>query len=219
MPIPQNAEAIWTYLLQQGFTPNAAAGILGNIEQESGGNPEEPGGGLIQILGQAGGTLAEQLSATMTYIKANGSVSDINSHASSASAAALYFSTAYERPNAALANNANRQSSADAVLAAAQSGNWNETPASNTATTGSTSALGGLFSWPLEITNFFGDAMKLFQNPAGGAGGLLWLINPGSWMRIGAFFLALILIIGAVLVFTHADEKIGSMPMPIPVPV
>ena len=81
MPVPENAQAIYTFLTGQGFSANAAAGILGNIEQESGGNPEESGGGLIQILGQAGGTLAEQLAATMKYILANGSVADINAHA------------------------------------------------------------------------------------------------------------------------------------------
>ena len=124
MPVPENAQAIYTFLTGQGFSANAAAGILGNIEQESGGNPEESGGGLIQILGQAGGTLAEQLAATMKYILANGSVADINAHASSPTAAALYFSTAYERPNAALANNANREASATAVAQAASSGKW-----------------------------------------------------------------------------------------------
>ena len=134
MPVPQNAQAIYTFLTGQGFTPNAAAGILGNIEQESGGNPEEQGGGLIQILGQAGGTLTEQLAATMKYILANGSVADINAHATTPQDAALYFSTAYERPNAALANNANREASALAVAQAAQSGNWPKGTATATTT-------------------------------------------------------------------------------------
>ena len=127
--VPQNGKAIYSFLTNVGFTPDAAAGILGNIEQESGGNPEEQGGGLIQIVGKSGGTLAEQLQATMQYIRANGSIADINEHASSPSAAALYFSTKYERPNAALANNANREASANLVARAAKSGNWPATTA------------------------------------------------------------------------------------------
>jgi Phage tail lysozyme len=211
MPIPQNAQAIWAFLLSQGFTPNAAAGILGNIEQESGGNPNEPGGGLIQILGQAGGSLTEQFTAMMNYIKANGSVADINAHASTAQDAALYFSTTYERPNAALANNANREQSAADVLAASRSGNWS-TSVGAVDTSTSSGLLGGVFSWAPEITSFFKDA-DTFTTALG------WIVKPGSWMRIGAFLLALILIVGAVLVFTKADEKLASMPMPIPVPL
>ena len=70
----------------------------------------------------------------------------------------------------------------------------------------------GILSWPGSITGFFGDANSLVTR-------LLWLTQPGSWLRIGAFFIAMILLIGAVAIFTHADEKIGSASMPIPVPV
>ena len=34
-----NAKYIWSYLTQQGFTKNAACGVLGNMQQESGINP------------------------------------------------------------------------------------------------------------------------------------------------------------------------------------
>src|ERR1700727_489496 len=37
--IPANAQTIYNYLTSQGLSANAAAGILGNIQQESGGNP------------------------------------------------------------------------------------------------------------------------------------------------------------------------------------
>ena len=36
------------YLISQGLTPNAAAGIVGNLQQESSLNPTDPGGGLAQ---------------------------------------------------------------------------------------------------------------------------------------------------------------------------
>jgi hypothetical protein len=128
MPIPENAQAIWSFLTGQGFNSNAAAGIEGNIEQESGGDPtagsNPPGAGLIQILGDSGGSLSSELQKTMAYIDANGSVSDINSNASSPAAAALYFSNKYERPAPATANNSNRENSAEEVYQAAQSGNW-----------------------------------------------------------------------------------------------
>lgn len=204
MPIPENAQAIYTFLTGQGFNANAAAGILGNIEQESGGNPEEAGGGLIQILGQAGGTLAEQLAATMTYIKANGSVADINAHATSPSAAALYFSTAYERPNTALANNANRESSAVAVAQAATSGKW----PTGSATPGS-SAPTDLSSFLTGIPNEFSDFFTLFHN----------LISPSFWLRIGAGIAGIALLALGVYILVRADSPSSPKPTFIPVPV
>lgn len=211
MPVPQNAKAIYTYLTGQGFSANAAAGILGNIEQESGGNPEEAGGGLIQILGQAGGTLTEQLAATMKYILANGSVADINAHATSPTAAALYFSTAYERPDAAKANNANREASATAVAQAASSGKWPEAtaaPASNSGgILGDIGALGN-------IATAVGDIGKDFNDVATAA---TWLINPGHWLRIGAFFVGLILLAVAVYTFTKSPGNSGTVPIPVPI--
>lgn len=133
MPIPQNAQQIYSYLTGAGLNANAAAGILGNIEQESGGSPSAgvwPGNyGLIQWTPannyfSSPPTMAQQLAGIISYIRANGSIGAINAAATSPEAAALYFSTNYERPNAALANNANRMQSAAAVAAAAASGKW-----------------------------------------------------------------------------------------------
>lgn len=204
MPIPENAQAIYTFLTGQGFNANAAAGILGNIEQESGGNPEEAGGGLIQILGHAGGTLTEQLAATMTYIKANGSVADINAHATSPSAAALYFSTAYERPNTALANNANRESSAIAVAQAASSGKW-----PTGAAAGSAAPATDLSSFLTGIPNEFSDFFTLFHN----------LISPSFWLRIGAGIAGIALLALGVYILVRADSPSSPKPTFIPVPV
>jgi hypothetical protein len=120
--VPANAAAIAGFLASHGATRNAIAGILGNIQQESGGNPmagsNPPGRGLIQILGDPGGTLAEELVRTLAYINANGSIADINAHANSPAEAALYFGQKYERPNAAAANYPNRIASANASYAA-----------------------------------------------------------------------------------------------------
>ena len=133
MPIPQNAQLIWNYLVSHGFSANAAAGILGNIEQESGGNPAAgvwPSNyGLIQWTPASRyfsgpPSLQAQLPAIIGYIQENGSIADVNAHATSPSAAALYFSEKYERPLASEANNENRMNSANEVFQAAQTGHW-----------------------------------------------------------------------------------------------
>lgn len=101
---------------------------------------------------------------------------------------------------------------ADQILAeAGQSQGISVSP--GTSTTTNTAAGAGIFSWPGDITGFFKDA-KTFTDA------LLWIVNPASWLRIGAFGIAVILLIGAILIFAHVDEKIGSLPpIPIPVPV
>jgi hypothetical protein len=236
--VPENGKAIYSFLTNVGFTPNAAAGILGNIEQESGGNPEEQGGGLIQILGQAGGSLAEQLQATMQYIRANGSIADINEHASSPSAAALYFSTKYERPDAALANNANREQSAVLVAQAAKSGKW---PAGNATVpqagggAGALSATGGLKVNDLD--NPLGGLAQLGTSALGVVTGtastvgdvatsiqgigravntavrfLAVLGHPAFWLRVGA--------ISAAIAMYFLGKSIGiKAPAVMPIPV
>jgi Phage tail lysozyme len=160
VPIPENAQAIWNFLIAQGFTSNAAAGIEGNIEQESGGDPtagtNPPGAGLIQILGDPGGSLSSELAKTMQYIKANGSVSDINANSPNPASSALYFSTKYERPDPALANNQNREASAVEVANAAASGNWPVGTASTPSSASTTSASG--------IPNPFGITSDIFGN-------------------------------------------------------
>jgi hypothetical protein len=133
MPVPDNAELIWNYLIGQGLSVNATAGILGNITQESGGSPTAgvwPSNyGLIQWTPASNyfsspPSLQAQLPAIIRYIQENGSIADVNAHAPSPSAAALYFSDVYERPNAEFANNPNRMNSATEVAQAAQSGHW-----------------------------------------------------------------------------------------------
>lgn len=215
MPVPQNAQAIYTFLISAGFSPNAAAGISGNVEQESGGNPAEAGGGLIQILpGNPGYTsntsLSAQLQAIITYIKANGSVADINAHASTPQDAALYFSTAYERPLASAANNPNREASALAVAQAAQSGNWPKGSSASSGTASTDTGGSSILSWLTGIPSEFADFFTIFHN----------LISPTFWLRIGAFFAGAVLLIFGIYTLVKADG--GSMPqMPniVPVPI
>ena len=97
--VPANASAIAGYLSSHGLDRTAIAGILGNIQQESGGAWGAPGGGLIQwVAGGQPTSLADALAKTMQYIAANGSVADINAHSSTPTEAAVYFSQKYERP-------------------------------------------------------------------------------------------------------------------------
>jgi Phage tail lysozyme len=233
MPVPANAKQIYTLLVAGGLSPNAAAGIVGNIEQESGGEPgagNYPGNyGLIQWTPANQSTytvpddssVATQVGYIFKYIAANGSIEDINTNSPNPSAAALYFSTKYERPLASAANNPNREQSAVEVAQAATSGNWPQSPGLTTggAASGDTSAdisspLGDI-GLPSDITSLLKDA-DTFVN------GLMWLVNPQSWMRIGAFIIGFALLLFAIYAFVRVSDGgplLPSAPTVVPVPV
>ncbi len=76
--LPDNVTAIVSFLLANGYSDNAAAGIAGNMYQESKGDPESEGmggGGLIgftplpagYVTGNPATDLQTQLSAVLTY--------------------------------------------------------------------------------------------------------------------------------------------------------
>lgn len=214
MAVPENAQAIWTFLIQHGFNANAAAGWLGNIEQESGGNPaagsNPPGGGLIQKLGYpTTNTLEQNMQEIITYTEQNGSIADINSHSTSPTAAATYISEHYEKPG--IPDLSNRIQSAIDSAKAAASGKW---PSSSNTPTTSQGGLGGLLSIPSEITSFFSDADK-FVNV------LMWIVNPASWLRIGAFIVGIGLLLFAAYAFVSISQGGKILPdiQPMPVPV
>jgi len=75
-----------------------------------------------------------------------------------------------------------------------------------------TSATG--FSWPGDITGFFTDADTFVTK-------LLWLVNPASWVRIGAFLVGVALLLFAIhaLIAVNNGQPIVSMPSVVPVPV
>ena len=99
---------------------------------------------------------------------------------------------------------------ADEILALAKQ-SPNITVGADSSSTPTTTDMGsGILSWPGQIVGFFGDADTFVTK-------LAWIVEPGSWLRIGSFLIAIILLIGAIMVFTHADEKIGSLPIPVPV--
>src|ERR1700722_13277314 len=204
----ENAEAIYKGLLAMGLSTNAAAGVAGNIYQESGGNPSSSsgaGGGLfgeeIQNGGSVGGgTMTEQLAALAKYIAANGSIADVNSHASTPEAAAVYFMQKYERPNVALENEANRVAAANYVASAAKSGDWGTSAGSGTNPPAGGGA-GGLLSIPQEIIGFFDDIDKVIK----------FIAAPTAWIRIIAFLGGMILLGAAIYALIAAAE--GGSPM------
>jgi len=106
--LPQNVTAIVSFLLAHGYSDNAAAGIAGNIYQESKGNPESVGmggGGLIGwtplraglVTGNSAADLQAQLTAVLGYNQIWSSyLPALNAAGSPASAAYIYV-TDFER--------------------------------------------------------------------------------------------------------------------------
>lgn len=128
--LPANWRAIASYMASHGYTHQAAAGIAGNILQESGGNPEsigDGGGGLIgwtplpagYVTGNAGRDLATQLPAILAYNSREGSglIASLNRQPTPADAAAYYMNE-FERPAKATENAERREAGANAVFKA-----------------------------------------------------------------------------------------------------
>ena len=106
--LPENVTAIVSFLLAHGYSDNAAAGIAGNMYQESKGNPESVGsggGGLIGwtplkaglITGNAAADLQTQLAAVLVYNEGWSSYIPALNNASSPAAAADIYVTDFER--------------------------------------------------------------------------------------------------------------------------
>lgn len=102
------------YLQSQGLSKVAAAGVVGNLWQESGGNPKEPGGGLAQWIGarwtallafaHTHGLSPDSSEAQLAYLvnDLRGPYSSLLSQLNAATTpgqAATLFSNLYERPS------------------------------------------------------------------------------------------------------------------------
>jgi LysM repeat protein len=124
---PLNYGAIVTFLTAHGYSGNAAAGIAGNIYQESGGNPEsqgDGGGGLIgwtplpggYVTGNPAADLQTQLNAILTFNQIWAQyIPTLNAAGSPAQAAGIYV-TDFER--AGIPAYSRREAAAEAVAAA-----------------------------------------------------------------------------------------------------
>jgi Phage tail lysozyme len=125
--LPLNYATIVSFLVRHGYTDLAAAGIAGNIWQESHGNPESVGtggGGLIGwtplpagfVTGNAAADLQTQLGALLTYNQGWAQYIPMLNAATTATAAADVYMNYFERPGLPAA--ANREGAAVAVAQA-----------------------------------------------------------------------------------------------------
>ena len=119
LPSSPGATSIRDYLVSQGLTKTAAAGVVGNLQQESSLNPNAPGGGLAQWQPPRGPTdwsLSGQLKYLVNDLKTSysGLLSQMNAAATPGQAATL-FCDQYERPGMPMLQN--RIAYADAAYA------------------------------------------------------------------------------------------------------
>ena len=125
--LPENYATIVDFLVAHGYSHLAAAGIAGNMYDESGGNPESVGsggGGLIgftplpsgYVTGNPAVDLQTQLNAVLTYNQQwSQFIPPLNAATSAVQAADIYMND-FERPGIPAA--ANREGAAQAVAAA-----------------------------------------------------------------------------------------------------
>jgi len=125
--VPAHYAAIVSFLTSHGYTGLAAAGIAGNIYQESQGDPESAGsggGGLIGwtplpsgfVTGNVSADLQTQLNALLSYNQQWSAYLPALNAATSATQAADIYMNDFERPGIPAAGN--REAAAQAVAAA-----------------------------------------------------------------------------------------------------
>ncbi len=89
------------------------------------------------------------------------------------------------------------------------------TPATQQAgLTSASGGIGGILGIPSEITTFFDSADKLVT-------GLMWIMKPSNWLRIGAFLAGVVLIMLAIRAFILIGEGQSPLKAPdvVPIPV
>jgi hypothetical protein len=125
--LPLNYATIVNFLIGHGYTSLAAAGVAGNIYQESGGNPESgdaAAGGLIgwtplpsgYITGDASADLQAQLAGLLAFNDHLGEFLPALNAATTPANAAYVYMTDFERPGFPAASN--RENAAIAVAGA-----------------------------------------------------------------------------------------------------
>jgi len=220
MALPENAKAIYEFLVSHGYSSNGAAGIVGNIEQESGGNPAAPTGGLIQILRGGPGytsntSLAAQMNSILAYNNAQGSalIQQLNQQ-SSPSAAALFYSERFERPLASAANNPNREQSANDVAAAAKSGNWK---AGSPSVVDSANAVGGPTYSDLGVPSVLSGASGLLKDVATVLDYTFGMFGRGQGWRFAFTAIAAAALYGSYKIL--AGPGAPGLPKVVPIPI
>jgi hypothetical protein len=119
LPGKGNSAQIWNFLKSKGLSSGAAAGVMGNLAQESSLNPNAPGGGIAQWIGgrqsalqayaKAHGTSPNALSTQLGYLWKEMSSGDYVSVSAlnkmGPSQAAQYFETNFERAGTPMMGN------------------------------------------------------------------------------------------------------------------
>jgi hypothetical protein len=235
----ENAEAIYKFLLTIGLSTDAAAGVAGNIYQESHGNPRSSssaGGGLFGLTianggSVNGGSLSQELNLLKGYIAKNGSVRDINAHASSPAAAAAWFSEHYERPG--IPDLTTREAAAEWVAQSAKTGKWGSSAGSagsGGSSGGGGSSIGGPsgFDWvtkaldPLNGFDWLGSGISGVSGTFSNIGDVAksisgavtefskiihwisWLFQPANWVRIIAANVGIMFVVAASVMLVWA---------------
>lgn len=220
---------IVAYLESKGFTRNAAAGIVGNAEQESSLNPATAGGGLFQDIGSRAasgtGTGLEQLNKMIGELTTSekGTLAKIQA-ANSPAAAARIFSEDFERPSEPdLSNRESYAQTAYLEPRVALTGGGKNLPA--TIDAGFLEYIAPGLGGPVErllgegkTTSPAESLKKLEENPLGEnptvkavAGSnpfaiLEDLTNPLVWVRIGEGLVGIVLILSALKTLSRKYE-------------
>jgi Phage tail lysozyme len=220
MSLPSNAMLIWETLLQYGATPIQAAGIMGNMMQESGMNPEssavDTNGYVSQGLvswnaasyPQAGSLLTgnpqADIISQIQFLAQTGGFSAASG--TTASQAASNFMNNYEHCDPKACNEPNRVGTAEEVYAAALSNNWANPPGNYALTSLSPSIAGGASSSGAgpSATTDAGCAINI------GVVGCIWK-NSWSHGLVGSFALvagAVVMSFGVLLVVGLPTQKL-----------
>lgn len=180
------------------YATNAWAALMAAIAMaESSGNSEAYNAsgatGLWQILGAVNSS--DQSSLTDPTVNAHEALLKLQSQG--LAAWTTYTSGAYKQFLSGV--------SASALPTSSGSG-------SNTTPNATTDA--SVFSWPSDITGFFGDAKTFID-------AVMWLTKPASWVRLSSFAVGGLLILFALWMFTKvgSDDPLIKMPSTIPIPV
>jgi hypothetical protein len=189
----QVAAQLMTIYTSAGMSKAGAAGLIGNQMQESGLDPNAPGGGLSQWIGARGAAMrsyASSIAKPANSVEAQGNfaVQELRTGypqlwsylttASDPAAAALAISNQYERPAAWAANNANRQRQAQLAFSGVAGA-----PVGNTGNTGNSGGGGGSGFSPLDALVSF--ATGDFQTLAGQFASLAFTMLKDTAIGIG----------------------------------
>lgn len=184
-------DTVYNYLIHSGLDPQAAAGVMGNLQQESSMDPAAPGGGLAQWIGarqqaldqyaaQNGlspNSLDAQLGYLMTELKSGqyGNINTLNSEPTP-TAAADYFEQTFEKAGVPMMQN--REAYANEIYNHYVNGQPLNLTAATSGSSGSSTSTstGNLLTNPMPI---FGAVLGVLAGIA--------LIALGIWIAFNPF--------------------------------